>query len=87
MDGERRSCTERILTAIEYGKLPNDETERRLCELVEAEVNKTDSEADMELIAEAISLVIADPEANTEKALEIVKGLTDRYPLYEMPEM
>ena len=50
MDGERKSCTVRILTAIEYGKLSNNETERRLCELVEAEVNKTDSEADMELI-------------------------------------
>ena len=57
MDGERRSCTERILTAIEYGKLPNDETERRLRELVEAEVNKTDSEADMELIKACQSLM------------------------------
>lgn len=57
MDGERKSCTERILSAIEYGKLPNDETERRLCELVEAEVNKTDSEADMELIKACQSLM------------------------------
>lgn len=57
MDGERRSCTERILTAIEYGKLPNDETGRRLRELVEAEVNKTDSEADMELIQACQSLM------------------------------
>ena len=57
MDGERTSCTERILSAIEYGRLPNDETERRLCELVEAEVNKTDSEADMELIKACQSLM------------------------------
>ena len=57
MDGERKSCTERILSAIEYGKLSNDETERRLCELVEAEVNKTDSEADMELIKACQSLM------------------------------
>ena len=57
MDGERKSCTERILSAIEYGKLSNDETERRLCELVEAEVNKTDSEADMELIKACQSLL------------------------------
>ena len=57
MDGERKSCTERILSAIEYGKLSNDETERRLCELVEAEVNKTDSEADMELIRACQSLM------------------------------
>lgn len=57
MDGERKSGTERILSAIEYGKLSNDETERRLCELVEAEVNKTDSEADMELIRACQSLM------------------------------
>lgn len=57
MDGERKSCTERILSAIEYGKLSNDETERRLRELVEAEVNKTDSEADMELIKACQSLM------------------------------
>lgn len=57
MDGERKSCTERILSAIEYGKLSNDETERRLCKLVEAEVNKTDSEADMELVKACQSLM------------------------------
>lgn len=57
MDGERKSCTERILSAIEYGRLSSDETERRLCELVEAEVNKTDSEADMELIKACQSLM------------------------------
>jgi len=57
MDGERKSCTERILSAIEYGKLSNDETERRLCELVEAEVNKTDSEADTELVKACQSLM------------------------------
>lgn len=57
MDGERKSCAERILSAIEYGKLSNDETERRLCELVEAEVNKTDSEADMELVKACQSLM------------------------------
>ena len=57
MDGERKSCTVRILSAIEYGKLPNDETERRLCELVEEEVNKRDSEADMGLITACQSLM------------------------------
>ena len=39
-------------------------------------------EADMEQIAEAISLVIDDAEKNGDRAKEIVKGLTDRYPLY-----
>ena len=39
-------------------------------------------EADMEIIAEAITLVIKDVEANKEKAMTLVKGLTDKYPLY-----
>lgn len=37
---------------------------------------------DMDQIAEAISLVIEDVEANKEKAMAIVKGLTEKYPLY-----
>ncbi len=57
MNGERKSCTKRILSAIEYGKLPNDETERRLNALIEAEVNKTDSAADMELMKACQSLL------------------------------
>ncbi len=36
----------------------------------------------MEIIAEAITLVIKDVEANKEKAMALVKGLTDKYPLY-----
>lgn len=39
-------------------------------------------EADMEIIAEAITLVIKDVKANKEKAMALVKGLTDKYPLY-----
>ena len=42
-------------------------------------------EEDMDQIAEAISLVIASPERNAQEALAIVKGLTERYPLYDMP--
>ena len=38
---------------------------------------------DMDKVAEAIALIIDDHEANTEKATAIVKGLTDKYPLYE----
>lgn len=40
---------------------------------------KTD---DTDRVAEAIAMVIADPEGNTAKAAEIVKSLTDKYPLY-----
>lgn len=39
-------------------------------------------EADMDVIAEAISLVVNDVEANQAKAMELVKSLTDKYPLY-----
>ncbi len=38
---------------------------------------------DMDQVAEAISLMVNDPEANKEKATAIVKSLTDKYPLYE----
>lgn len=57
MNGVRASCTERILTAIEYGKLSNEETERRIVEIIEAEVSKPDSAADLELIDACQSLL------------------------------
>ncbi len=38
---------------------------------------------DADKVAEAIALIINDHEANTAKAYEIVKSLTDKYPLYE----
>ena len=37
---------------------------------------------DMDVIAEAIALLINDVEANKEKAMNMVKELTDKYPLY-----
>ena len=37
----------------------------------------------MDQIAEAISLVIQDVKANKENAIEIVRGLTEQYPLYQ----
>lgn len=40
-------------------------------------------EADMDVIAQAITMVVEDVDANREKAMELVKTLTDRYPLYE----
>ena len=38
---------------------------------------------DMDRVAEAIALIIDDHENNTQKAADIVKSLTDKYPLYE----
>lgn len=37
---------------------------------------------DMDTIAEAIYLLIKDVDANKSKAMELVKSLTDKYPLY-----
>ncbi len=39
--------------------------------------------ADMDRIAEAISLLVKDVDANKEAAMKIVKELTDSYPIYE----
>jgi len=38
--------------------------------------------ADMDVVAEAIALLIEDVEKNRDKAMELVKELTDKYPLY-----
>lgn len=38
-------------------------------------------EEDMDVLAEAIAMMLADPEANKEKARGLVKELTDKYPL------
>lgn len=38
--------------------------------------------ADMDMIAEAIYLLVKDVNANKAKAMSIVKDITDRYPLY-----
>ena len=35
----------------------------------------------MDVIAEAIAIMIKDPEANQQKARALVQGLTDKYPL------
>ncbi len=37
---------------------------------------------DMDVVAEAISLVVNNPEKNTEEAKRLVKSLTDKHPLY-----
>lgn len=40
------------------------------------------NEADMDIVAEAIALALKDFEHQKEKAAALVKGLTDKYPLY-----
>ena len=39
--------------------------------------------SDMDLVAQAMTFIADDANANQEKAKEIVKGLTDKYPLYK----
>ena len=39
--------------------------------------------ADMDVVAQAISLLVDDVDKNRDLAMELVKGLTDQYPLYE----
>ena len=39
--------------------------------------------SDMDLVAQAMTLIADDANANQEKAKEIVNGLTDNYPLYK----
>lgn len=39
--------------------------------------------SDMDVIAEAISLLVKDVDANKDQAMKLVKDLTDKYPLYE----
>ena len=41
------------------------------------------NEADMDVVAEAIAMLVDDVDANQAKEMELVKGLTDKYPLYE----
>lgn len=41
------------------------------------------NEDDLDQVADAIAMIIADPEGNKAEASAIVKSLTDRYPLYE----
>lgn len=40
------------------------------------------NEQDMDVIADAIAMMIKDADANQEKAMAMVKELTDKYPLY-----
>jgi glycine hydroxymethyltransferase len=40
--------------------------------------------ADMDVVAEAIYLLVKDVNSNKSKAMEMVKSLTDKYPLYSL---
>lgn len=57
MNGDCGTAVKQIMNAIEYGKLPTDETQRRLMELIQKEANRTDGPADEELISACVDLM------------------------------
>ena len=58
MNGDNRSCEDQILRAIDYGNLPQEEIERRLRNLIEVEISRTDAPADLEMIDACQSLLL-----------------------------
>ena len=57
MSGKRESAAARILKAIDFGLLPNDEMERRLMDLIMEEAERTEGPADEKLILTCLDLM------------------------------
>lgn len=57
MGGNVQSCTDRILHAIDFGRLSGMETHKRLEQLIEAEVDRMDAPADLALVEGCQSLL------------------------------
>lgn len=73
MNGNRTVMVE-ILNAIEYGTLSVDETRRRLEELIDKEIQKSDAPADMQLVGECEKLLW---ELNTNGKIPFVSHLEE----------
>lgn len=71
MNGEQSALLE-ILNAIEHGNLSTEETRRRLEELIDNEINKTDVPANMEIVDECEKLLWA---LNTKGKLPFISNL------------
>ena len=71
MNGEQSALLE-ILNAIEYGNLSTEETRRRLEELIDNEINKTDAPANIEIVDECEKLLWA---LNTKGKLPFISNL------------
>ena len=71
MNGEQSALLE-ILNAIEYGNLSTEETRRRLEELIDYEINKTDAPANIEIVDECEKLLWA---LNTKGKLPFISNL------------
>ncbi len=84
-------ATEKLLDTVHItcnkNAIPNDPTSPFVTSGIRlgtpAVTTRGMKEDDMRVIAHAIGITIADPEKNSAEALNIVKTLTDRYPIYE----
>ncbi len=72
MNGVSGRTAAKILTAIENGALPAAETERRLENLVEAEIAREDAPADMELIDACEDLLLAFQSVENQKLVKAI---------------
>ena len=77
---------EHLLDAVNKNAVPNDPQSPFVTSGIRlgtpAVTSRGMKEDDMKIIAEAIDICISDPDGDHSKALELVKGLTDKYPLY-----
>lgn len=72
MNGVSGRTAAKILTAIENGTLPAAETERRLENLVEAEIEREDAPADLELIDACEDLLLAFQSVENQKLVKTI---------------
>lgn len=72
MNGVSGRTAAKILTAIENGTLPAAETERRLENLVEAEIEREDAPADLELIDACEDLLLAFQGVENKKLVKAI---------------
>lgn len=72
MNGVSGRTAAKILTAIENGTLPAAETERRLENLVEAEIEREDAPADLELIDACEDLLLAFQSVDNQKLVKTI---------------
>ena len=72
MNGVSSRTAAKILTAIENGTLPAAETERRLQNLIEAEIEREDAPANLELIDACEDLLLAFQSEENKKLVKAI---------------
>ena len=75
MNGNCDTKVKQILDAIEYGKLLPADTEKRLLDMIECEINKEDTAADMGLISIAQDLLFEMHNLSCERTEESERRL------------